>query len=64
MLFEQLIAHARSRGTRRLVGMILRENTRMLKLSRALGFERVRSLEESADVFHVAMNLEPPAPGT
>ncbi|MDM0036697.1 acetate--CoA ligase family protein [Variovorax sp. J22P271] len=61
MLFEQLIAHARSRGTRRLVGMILRENTRMLKLSRALGFERERSLEESSDVLHVAMNLAPPA---
>ena len=62
MLFEQLIAHARSRGTRRLVGMILRENTRMLKLSRALGFERVPSLEDSADVLHVALNLEPPPP--
>ncbi|MDM0072253.1 GNAT family N-acetyltransferase [Variovorax sp. J31P207] len=62
MLFEQLIAHARSRGTRRLVGMILRENSRMLKLSRALGFERVPSLEDSADVLHVAMNLEPPPP--
>ncbi|HET7836116.1 MAG TPA: GNAT family N-acetyltransferase [Variovorax sp.] len=62
MLFEQLIAHARSRGTRRLVGMILRENTRMLKLSRALGFERVPSLEDSADVLYVALNLEPPPP--
>lgn len=58
MLFEQLIAHARSRGTQRLAGLILRENTRMLKLSRAMGFERVRSEEESSDVFHVVKVLD------
>lgn len=63
LLFEQLIAHARSRGTRRLAGLILRENTRMLKLSRALGFVRAPSEEESSDVFHVVMNLDEPAPG-
>lgn len=39
LLFEQLIEHARSRGIGRLVGFVLRENTRMLKLAHALGFE-------------------------
>ena len=43
--------------------MILRENTRMLKLSRAMGFERVRSEEESSDVFHVAKLLDDATPG-
>jgi acetyltransferase len=38
LLFEQLIEHAVNRGTGRLVGIILRENTRMLKLARAMGF--------------------------
>ncbi|WP_019657353.1 bifunctional acetate--CoA ligase family protein/GNAT family N-acetyltransferase [Variovorax atrisoli] len=39
VLFERLIEHARSRGTLRLVGIVLRENTRMLKLTAALGFK-------------------------
>ncbi|OUM00911.1 bifunctional acetate--CoA ligase family protein/GNAT family N-acetyltransferase [Variovorax sp. JS1663] len=38
ILFEQLIEHAQSRGIGRLVGIVLRENTRMLRLARALGF--------------------------
>ena len=64
LLFEHLIAHARSRGTQRLAGLILRENSRMLKLSRALGFVRVPSAEESSDVFHVVMDLAEPTPAT
>ena len=39
MLFECLIEHARRRGIERLVGLVLRENTRMLKLSAAMGFK-------------------------
>ena len=39
LLFERLIEHAKQRGIERLVGLVLRENTRMLKLSRAMGFE-------------------------
>ncbi|MBB1602470.1 bifunctional acetate--CoA ligase family protein/GNAT family N-acetyltransferase [Variovorax sp. UMC13] len=39
LLFAQLIEHARARGTERLVGLVLRENTRMLKLSAAMGFK-------------------------
>jgi acetyltransferase len=39
LLFDRLIAHAKHRGIERLVGLVLRENTRMLELSRAMGFE-------------------------
>ena len=39
LLLGRLIEHARSRGIGRLVGIVLRENTRMLKLARALGFK-------------------------
>lgn len=39
LLLERVIAHARSRGTERLAGLVLRENTRMLKLAAALGFK-------------------------
>ncbi|CAN7716212.1 MULTISPECIES: bifunctional acetate--CoA ligase family protein/GNAT family N-acetyltransferase [unclassified Variovorax] len=47
LLFAQLIEHARSREIGRLVGIILRENTRMLNLARAMGFEA--DLAEPAD---------------
>lgn len=39
LLFERLIEHARQRGLERLVGFVLRENSRMLKLSAAMGFK-------------------------
>jgi acetyltransferase len=39
MLMRKLIQHFRARGTRRLVGTVLQENTRMLQLARDLGFE-------------------------
>lgn len=39
LMFEQLIDHARSQGIGRLVGLVLRENTRMLNLSRTMGFK-------------------------
>lgn len=39
LLFEHLIAHARHRGIQRLVGLVLRENTRMLQLARAMGLK-------------------------
>jgi len=43
LLSEQLIEHARSRGIGRLVGIVLRENTRMLKLAHDLGFTEDRT---------------------
>jgi len=39
LMLDRLIEHARSRGIHRLVGFVLRENTRMLRLARAMGFE-------------------------
>jgi len=38
-LMHKLIDHLRTRGTRRLVGSVLRENTAMLELARRLGFQ-------------------------
>jgi acetyltransferase len=38
ILMRKLIAHLRARGTQRLVATVLRENDRMLELSRDLGF--------------------------
>ncbi|MBU1439862.1 MAG: GNAT family N-acetyltransferase [Gammaproteobacteria bacterium] len=38
LLMEQLIEHARQKGTQRIVGLVLRENTAMLKLGQDLGF--------------------------
>ena len=38
-LMRKLIAHLRSRGTQRLVAIVLNENRRMLKLAEDLGFE-------------------------
>lgn len=42
-LMTKIIEHLRERGTQRLVGTVLRENTGMLELARGLGFQ------ESAD---------------
>ncbi|BEP55535.1 bifunctional acetate--CoA ligase family protein/GNAT family N-acetyltransferase [Variovorax sp. V118] len=39
LLFEHVIEHARHRGIERLVGLVMRENTRMLKLSADMGFQ-------------------------
>ncbi|VTU22069.1 GNAT family N-acetyltransferase [Variovorax sp. PBL-E5] len=39
LLFECLIEHARSRGIQRLIGFVLRENRRMLKLSTGMGLK-------------------------
>jgi len=40
LLMHKLIRHLRERGTQRLVGIVLRENTRMLELARELGFQQ------------------------
>ncbi|KWT94107.1 MULTISPECIES: GNAT family N-acetyltransferase [unclassified Variovorax] len=39
LLFQQLIEHARTCGIGRLVGIVLRENSRMLNLCRDMGFQ-------------------------
>ncbi|WP_353506234.1 bifunctional acetate--CoA ligase family protein/GNAT family N-acetyltransferase [Variovorax brevis] len=57
LLLNQLIEHARSRGIERLVGNVLRENTRMLKLSRSAGFEDDRSEAAASDQRRVVLSL-------
>jgi acetyltransferase len=47
-LMERLIAVARQRGVRRLVGLVLRENASMLRLVRDLGFQTQGSDDISA----------------
>ncbi len=63
LLFDQLIEHARNRGIGRLVGFVLRENTRMLKLSRALGFEADPAEPDSSGVRRMVKNLQAAASG-
>ena len=58
LLLDRLIEHARSRGIGRLVGIVLRENTRMLKLARALGFKTDPAEPMGSEVRRVIMSLD------
>jgi acetyltransferase len=58
LLFDQLIEHARSRGIGRLVGLVLRENTRMLNLSRAMGFKADPIEPEASGVRRMVLVLD------
>ena len=58
LLLDRLIEHARSRGIGRLVGIVLRENTRMLKLARAMGFELDLAEPAASGVRRVVKTLE------
>lgn len=59
MLFAQLIEHARERGTERLVGLVLRENTRMLKLSAAMGFKADPAEPAASGLRRMVLTLKP-----
>ena len=65
LLFDRLIEHARHRGIQRLVGLVLRENTRMLALSRAMGFEADPAEPADSGQRRMVRNLadEKPPPG-
>jgi acetyltransferase len=54
-LMERLIATARERGVRRLVGLVLRENARMLTLAKTLGFREDKPVDH--DAVQVALDL-------
>ena len=56
-LMERLIAVARERGVRRLVGSVLRENQRMLALAKDLGFHEGKPGDR--DAVQVVLELEP-----
>jgi acetyltransferase len=54
-LMERLIAVARERGVRQLVGAVLRENSRMLLLAKDLGFREGKPIDR--DSLHVVLEL-------
>jgi acetyltransferase len=62
-LMQKMIEHLRQRGTRRLVGTVLRENTAMLELARTLGFHISShpADPQDTDTRHVVLDLQPPA---
>lgn len=47
-LLEKMIGYCQSRGTRRMVGQILKENRRMLDLATKVGFQKHHAAGESA----------------
>jgi acetyltransferase len=56
LLMKKMIRYCRERGTRELVGDVLRENAGMLKLARALGFETAPGAE--GDFMRVRLQLQ------
>ena len=46
ILMNKILDYARSRGIREVYGEVLRENTNMLNMCRALGFVRKENLDE------------------
>lgn len=61
-LMDKMTAHLRQRGTQRLVGSVLRENTGMLELARALGFQESAHPGEPDDrgLRFVSLDLQTP----
>ena len=57
LLMRKLITHFRNRGTRRMVGDVLKENERMLELARHLGFE-VDPAHDDPDTTRVRLSLQ------
>ncbi len=58
-LLEKMIRYCRSRGTRLMVGQVLKDNTRMLHFCENLGFERVRVLDEEVVELELALQEVP-----
>jgi acetyltransferase len=61
LLFERLIEHARQRGTQRLVGLVLRENTRMLRLARAMGLHVDPGEPTDPEIVRMVLQMNAPA---
>ncbi|WP_157685828.1 bifunctional acetate--CoA ligase family protein/GNAT family N-acetyltransferase [Robbsia andropogonis] len=55
LLMQRIIAYCRARGTRAIVGEVLAENTRMIKLARTLGFVVERSDEPDIRVLRLVL---------
>lgn len=60
-LMEKMAAHLRQRGTQRMVGTVLLENTAMLELARALGFQESTHPGDPDDggLRFVSLDLQP-----
>lgn len=56
-LMRKMIGYLRGRGTRRLVGTVLRENTGMLELARALGFQEEGCAGDGHGQCRIALDL-------
>lgn len=60
-LMMKMINYCRSRGTAKIVGQVLTDNTRMLKFVESLGFKRIKYVE--GDIVEVALDLRAPQVG-
>jgi acetyltransferase len=60
-LMEKIIAYARGRGIRRIVGIVLNENLAMIDICRRLGF-RTELESDRADALRVTLDLAAPGP--
>ncbi len=61
LLLDKLVRHVRAEGTRKLVGVVRRENTEMLDLARECGFTRGQGLPPEDKVVNVELPLTPPS---
>lgn len=61
LLMRTILSHARRRGLRRIVGVVLNENRRMLDLARRLGFAAVHGRDPGTS--ELQLDLEPLSPG-
>jgi len=59
-LMEKIIRYSRSRGTRRIIGLVLIDNRKMLGLVHRLGFTSRRVPDD--DTMEVELDLQPPSP--
>jgi acetyltransferase len=59
-LMTKIIDYSRARGTAKVVGQVLTDNTRMLKFCEGLGFKRARYVE--GDIVELVLDLRAPAP--
>jgi acetyltransferase len=56
VLMEKIVDYCRSRGTKRIMGQVLKENTSMLSLANRLGFER--SLDSAEGTWELSLDLQ------
>jgi len=59
-LMNKIIRYAKSRGTAKMVGQVLTDNSRMLKFCDSLGFKRMRYVE--SDIVELCLKLQDEEP--